>query len=308
MRKIAVKKKVSKIEEEKSICTCCGKEKKVSDFYLSKSILHKASGRMSLCKLCIGKIYNDYLSRYQDTREAIYYMCRKLDIGYSESILRGAITEIENGKKTAVYQIYMTKFNSIGDLNGAGVDFDASDMFIDNESEEDQEEQIIKSERALTEKDLVDRWGYGWTLEELQWLEKDYYSWSTRHECNSLSLERLFEMICVKELEIRNARQDKKPTDKLEKSLRELLSDSNLTPKNMSTLNESESTKSFGLWIKDIEAHRPAEYFEDKKIYDDHDGIGEYFERFVLRPMKNLLVGTREFDKEFNVEDEDGEN
>ena len=263
---------------------------------------------MSLCKLCIGKIYNDYLSRYQDTREAIYYMCRKLDIGYSESILRGAITEIENGKKTAVYQIYMTKFNSIGDLNGAGVDFDASDNFIDDESEEGQDEQIIKSERALTEKDLVDKWGYGWTLEELQWLERDYSSWSTRHECNSLSLERLFEMICIKELEIRNARQEKKATDKLEKSLRELLSDSNLTPKNMNTVNESEATKTYGQWIKDIEQHKPAEYFEDKELYDDNDGIQAYFERFVLRPMKNLLAGTREFDREFSIEEEDGDS
>lgn len=304
---MVVKKKIVKPEEEKVICTCCGKEKKVSDFYLSKSILHKSTGRMSVCKLCMGKIYNDYLSKYQDTREAIYYMCRKLDIGYSEGILKAAITEVENGKKTAVYQIYMTKFNSIGDLNGAGVDFDASDTFVEDDSEEDQEEQIIKSERALTEKDLVDRWGYGWTLEELQWLERDYTSWSTRHECNSLSLERLFEMICVKELEIRNTRRDGKPTDKLEKSLRELLSASNLTPKNMSATNETEATKTFGLWLKDIEQHRPAEYFEDKELYSDYDGIGEYFERFVLRPMKNLLTGTRDFDKEFNVEEEEGE-
>ena len=36
-------------------------------------------------------------------------------------------------------------------------------------------------------------------------------------------------MICIKELEIRNARQSGKPTDKLEKSLMEIMNNSNLT-------------------------------------------------------------------------------
>ena len=114
-------------------------------------------------------------------------------------------------------------------------------------------------------------------------------------------------MICIKELEIRNARQSGKPTDKLEKSLMELMNSSNLTPRTMSAVNETDSSKVFGVWIKDIEQNRPAEYFQDKSLYEDFDGIKDYFERFVLRPMKNLLTGSRDFDKEFMIEHEDGE-
>ena len=44
-----------------------------------------------------------------------------------------------------------------------------------------------------------------------------------------------------------------------------------------------------------------AEYFKDKSIYEDYDGILDYIKRFVFRPLKNLLTGTREFDKEFNI-------
>ena len=56
--------------------------------------------------------------------------------------------------------------------------------------------------------------------------------------------------------------------------------------------------------LKDIENYKPCEYFEDKSIYEDFDGIGDYFNRFVLRPMRNLLTGSRDFDKEFMIEHE----
>ena len=38
------------------------------------------------------------------------------------------------------------------------------------------------------------------------------------------------------------------------------------------------------------------------------DNVGEYFERFVLRPLRNLMHGTSDRDYEFSVEDtEDGD-
>jgi hypothetical protein len=64
----------------------------------------------------------------------------------------------------------------------------------------------------------------------------------------------------------------------------------------------------YGAWVRDIEKYRPAEYFEDKKIYFDFDKIGEYFQRFTLRPLKNLLTGSRDFDKEFSIEEDNGED
>ena len=72
----------------------------------------------------------------------------------------------------------------------------------------------------------------------------------------------------------------------------------------MSAVNETDSSKIFGVWLKDIEQYRPAEYFEDKKLYEDYDGIMEYFNKFVLRPMRNLLTGSRDFDKEFSLEED----
>ena len=100
----------------------------------------------------------------------------------------------------------------------------------------------------------------------------------------------------------------------MEKALLDLLNSGNLTPRTMNYTNESESTKVFGAWLRDIEKTRPAEYFEDKSLYDDFDGIKSYIERFLFRPMKNLISGSREFDKEFqplefeNAQDDEGDD
>ena len=58
-------------------------------------------------------------------------------------------------------------------------------------------------------------------------------------------------------------------------------------------------------------------YFEDKKLYEDYDHIKEYIDRFLFRPLKNLITGSRDFDKEFqslelndfdeDMDDEDNE-
>lgn len=60
-----------------------------------------------------------------------------------------------------------------------------------------------------------------------------------------------------------------------------------------------------GVWISDIEKFAPAEYYKDKSLYHDADGIGSYASRFIFRPLKNLLTGSKELDKEFNLSDKE---
>ena len=54
-----------------------------------------------------------------------------------------------------------------------------------------------------------------------------------------------------------------------------------------------------------ISKYTPEEYYKDKTLYKDFDGIGDYFKRFVLRPLRNLQLGTTDRDKEFFVSDEE---
>lgn len=255
----------------------------VSDFYMSADTRIYKNGRFNICKHCM--------------KEYVYDRNGDVDVNKFKTILRifdlpffkrEWESSVEGKNETIgsyMKNVYLNH-KSLGWLDGDIIDSKQEDLLYN----------------GSIDTDLIDRWGFGFSNTELSWLEKNYHEWCTHHEVEKLSVKRLVQMICIKELEIRKARENAQPTDKLEKSLRELMSDSNLTPKTMSAMNESDSSRIYGVWVKDIEQYRPAEYFKDKKLYEDFDGIKDYFERFILRPMRNLLANTRDFDKEFTIE------
>lgn len=258
-----------------------------TDFYatVNNELFH--NGKLPICKHCLKKyVYEDKeinLDKFKNILQ-IY------DIPFYEKEWNASLSEnretIGAYMKNA-YLNYKDKRWKDGDILDKKLIYDEDDI------------------GKLSEKELLNKWGSGFSLEELQWLENNYYNWTTNTDCKKFNIQKLVKLICIKELDIRLARQNGKPTDKLEKSLLELMNNSNLTPKTMSAMSETDSAKRYGMWVADIEQYRPAEYFKDKKLYDDFDGIKDYFDRFVLRPLKNLLTGTREFDHEFNVEEKD---
>ncbi|WP_346938169.1 hypothetical protein [uncultured Clostridium sp.] len=285
-------------EDIKMICSCCGKSKNKKDFYISKSFLHKGIERLPLCKECLGIVYDRYYKKYQDYKLSIYYMCRAVGICFNTSSYNAVIQEIENGNATLPWKIYMTKLNSIGGKNGAGEDFDSSD-YIDVESEV----QNINIERGLDEETLK-KWGVGYSEEDYYWLESTYKEWIEKYKSDTLSEQKTFKLLTIKEFQIMKSIEEGKITDKLEDTYLKLMSAGNVTPRDANASMDDENTKGLGVWTRDIEKYRPAEYFKDKKMYRDFDGFIDYLNRFVFRPIKNFLMKTKEYDGEFSIEDD----
>lgn len=289
---MAVKKSNVKNKTELNYCTmqlatkCANKEGmlSMSEFYTATSPFY-INGRYNICKNCLKEYV--YESNGDINVNKLKNIFRIYDIPFFEKEWESAINDKNETIGVYFKNLYLNHKNQ---------------SWIDGDIQEN--DHVKTNELGVMDEELIARWGEGWSISELQWLERDYTEWLTHHDCDKLSIQKLVQMICIKELEIRNARQSGKPTDKLEKSLRELMNDTNLTPRNMSAVNETDSSKIFGVWLKDIEQYRPAEYFEDKKLYEDYDGIMEYFNKFVLRPMRNLLTGSRDFDKEFSLEED----
>ncbi len=173
--------------------------------------------------------------------------------------------------------------------------------FEDSDSLEEAVNKVATKE--FKDKDLIKKWGKSYKMEELKFLEEHHAEWAEKTDCEDLVSQKFVKRICEKELAIELAKlAGKTNIDKLEDQLTKLCKEANLTPKSVTDINKNETMKIYGLWIKDIEEYRPAEYFEDKKLYQDYDGILDMFKRFILRPLKNLLTGSREFDKEFNIQ------
>lgn len=293
---MAVKKSNVKNKTELNYCTmqlatkCANKEGmlSMSEFYTATSPFY-INGRYNICKNCLKEYV--YEPNGDINVNKLKNIFRIYDIPFFEKEWESAINDKNETIGVYFKNLYLNHKNQ---------------SWIDGDIQEN--DHVKTNELGVMDEELIARWGEGWSISELQWLERDYTEWTNNHDCDKLSTKKLVQMICIKELEIRNARQSGKPTEKLEKSLMEIMNNSNLTPRTQSAVSENSSTKTFGMWVQDIEKYRPAEYFEDKSIYKDYDNILDYWNRFILRPMKNLLCNTRDFDKEFQkIEFEDEE-
>lgn len=147
-------------------------------------------------------------------------------------------------------------------------------------------------------------WGDHFEDSALYWLEQRFKNWKikVKFDNDDFSSENMVRMICLKELDIRNMRSQGLPVNKEEETLLKMLDGAKLTVKSNSDKKE-EKISPLGVRIADIELKTPAEVFEDRKLFEDVDGVFDYFKRFILRPLINYVSGSRDMDKEFNVEE-----
>ena len=61
----------------------------------------------------------------------------------------------------------------------------------------------------------------------------------------------------------------------------------------------------WGVWVGNVAQYTPEELYKDKNKYKDFDNLGDYYERFAVRPLKNIVFGTQDRDKEFYVHEEE---
>ena len=89
-------------------------------------------------------------------------------------------------------------------LNYSNANWDCSD---------DKDDAIINPMTdKITDEELYKRWG-NFSMEDLIWLESDYSEWITNHDCDKLSVRRLVQRICIKELALRKAQEKGLPTE-----------------------------------------------------------------------------------------------
>lgn len=256
------------------------------DFYMaSNSILFK-NGKVNICKDCMKEyVYIDEQINI-DRFKKVLMLC---DLPFFSREFESALSDSKETIGTYMKNIYLNYKDK---------------TWNDGEIDKKIEININPNSDFIVTKEMKKKWGNNYSIDDYEFLEDVYFEWCSKYKSDTLSEQKTFQFLTLKELEIRKAREQGSSTDKLEETYRKFSSDANVIPRDANAMNDSENLNTLGIWTRDIEKYRPAEYFKDKKVYNDHDNMKSYYERFVLRPLKNLLTGTREFDKEFNVEDE----
>ena len=241
------------VNEELVYCPHCGQWKKADvAFYSSNSspdgIEHYAC-RECLIDMCTDKDKN---GNRIDNREKTIDTFRKLNWYFDEKIYNDQLQIIseqtgEKVRSTAVQQ-WIVMRASLNDYR--------SKTFTDSVFLDEDEDIINLTSKRKPRKEIIKLFGSGFTTEDYLYLQDQYDDWCARTEVDSKSQQTYIVRICFKLLDIYKAQKSGKDTEKLDKSLNELLAAANLQPR-QNVGNAATDSLTFSQLIQKWELEKP---------------------------------------------------
>ena len=249
----------------------CGK----CNSFLSRDTFYSnndyASGKFPVCKKCLMLMATDYDKKsniYTDNKEKTKETLRFLDLPFIESTYNSALSsvqaEVNEKNRSTAWQQYITMIQSLPNWRGM--------KWKDSEFE-DSLEDIEATTSRTPRKEIYKLFGSGFTNEDYLYLQDQYDDFKTRTQVDGKSQEIYIIQICFKLLDIWKYQRSGKDTDKLIKSLNDLMAAANLQPK-QNVGNASTDSLTFGQLIEKWEKEKPIP--EPDPEFKDVDGIGQY--------------------------------
>jgi hypothetical protein len=281
-------------------CRKCCKIKPIMDFYKSVDRFLDMNGYMSICRQCISDMYVMFYNSQHSMDRAIYKTCKALNILYSTAAVSATANHVATQKKLdddpSIFGIYKSKLISshkgvdIGRISEAPLSIDLTFMEMPIPEHSEDEKDFDGAEG------VVAFWGDGYTADEYRFLEKELSEWKKSYSCQNKAEEFFLKQICLKSLDLETAnKEDGKGAETILKSIQELLKNAALTPAQQNAASSGKGTETWGIFIKNIEETTPAEYYKDKTLFKDIDGIEDYIKKYIVRPIKNYITGSRDF-------------
>jgi len=323
---------------EATKCIRCSRVYKCQKGFFSPSystIYAANNGFLPVCKDCIDTMLRQYSEMYDgDHAKALRRVCECFDMFYSDALYNSA-----RGTKGIAFLMgsYFSRLNNMQYMRSTGEHKSWDDTIAEDDEiaakllEEQVAEKLLEKERLAKEKEELEKninpnalnnpedvkeaknnkkitisdkiikfFGYGFDDSEYKQLSDDFDDWIKEYECKDKSQKALLKNLCITQLQIQRSIQKGDKIESLMNTFNTLLSGAKLKPTdNRGDLNDPNVI--LGCWIKDIEKYTPAEYYADKKKYLDFDGFKDYIKRFLYRPLKNLLTGSKDMDSEYNL-------
>ena len=288
--------------------SCGGKYTKLLDnFPASQSELYAGwDYHLPICKRCLNKMFEHYTKVYGgDEDAAIRRICEKYDIYFSISLLNASrkITKSRSRIHTYISKANLTQYKD--KTYDTTLDEERKDGVI--ESKEHLEELKEKGVTSVTIT-ATERWGVGLSEWDYSTLE-DHYKMLKKNNPNCDNNQEIFiKSLCnLNWLMNKMLRNDSIDTTKYSTLVEQYAK--TFKQAGLKTVVEKDSSNDevVGVTLATISQFTPEEFYKDKKLFEDNDDIGDYYDRHIRRPMKNLMTGTDIRDKEYFVP-ENGED
>lgn len=259
-------------------CPICG-EFKINRSYYEDGRFD--AGVFPICKECLYVMATDYdktTKEYIDNKEKAIKVFQLLDIPFIESLWISSEEKKElNQTERRISSSFKQVLIQVKSLPNYHYKHFKDSEFISNiEDIEDDEVDSVTISKTLLKR-AQKRFGLGFTDEDYYFLETEYEDWTTRYECSTKAQEEIFQRLCFKKLEIHKAQLKGEQTNQLDKSYQDLLGTANITPKQYSSADSSDSP-SLGVRIQKYEETRPIP--DPDPEFQDVDKIGLYIDAF----------------------------
>lgn len=221
-------------------------------------------------------------------------ICMLFDIYYDSNIAK-----MLDGSDDTMLGNYIKKIN-LGQYRNRTFDSSIDEGFVFFDTTSD----ISGINLDAPSEELVKKWGEGFSRVDYEELDKHYRELKNANPNGDYNQEIFIIDLCYIKMQQLKAVREGRVDDynKLTESYRKSFQQAGLK-----TVRDNSATENFllGVGAAEIEKYTPAEYYKDKKLYEDHDELKDYLERYVLRPLKNLQFGTTDRDTEFFVREGD---
>lgn len=296
------KKEIGKVAY--ACCRCNEHFNSMTQFYKSYSELYARTGYLPICKNCLNKLFDSYIQKYGDARKAMQRICMAFDLYYNDSIFDTCDdgTSAMLGNYIKRLNMVQYKGRTFSTSLDEGFEFNKTSYKKKNISKQQKSKEPEVEEINQTD---IEKWGIGFEGVDYDILNSHYKLLKTANPNYDSNQEIFIIDLCYTKMQqmkaVREGRVDdyNKLTDSYRKSF---------TQAGLKTVKDSNINEEFtiGINAETIEKYTPAEYYKNKELYRDFDNIGDYINRFLLRPLRNLMHGTKDRDYEYFVKD--GEN
>jgi len=279
-------------EPTDKICSKCLISKNIKrEFYLAASDTISVDGRLCICKECISSLVD------MDNVETLINTMRSIDRPFLSSTYEGSLTKANSFGE--YMRMLATPQNR--EKNYLDSEFNKNQSSHSNKKElKSFHEELELNDDGFTKdsiKTLKKKWG-DFENEDYEFLEDYYREYANTYDTNTPVQIMLYKNIAKvhlqagKELSQGNTKQYK---DLMELSSK-LHNDGNIKPIQNTGANEDRGLSTYGLWIKEVEKEEPCEFFEEKAQYEDYDSFNKYWEKWFVRPFKNIFNISNDFD------------
>lgn len=256
------------------VCVECGKRQRLDrGFYMARNNPLFTNERLPICRDCIKK------HAEEDEFGTLQLVLKLLN--------RPLLRNIYEANKD--YSNYIRQINSVPHYSH--MTYEDSDLFDEVKANVPKREYVLEE---MTEEELEiaqSFWGEGMDEKDYQFLIEQWLEYESEYDLETKAMKTYVKEICLTQLDIRKARENGDPTDKLMKQMNDLFASAALKPAQDTAADGNQET--FGTMLRRFEKERPIP--QPSEDLADVDNIGKYINTWFTDPMARSLGFSNEF-------------